>query len=46
MAVRPVRNPSVGTYMFEVRGTPAGSTAESQYLGIGRLDFSRSSLGK
>lgn len=46
MAVRPVRNPSVGTYMFEVRGTPAGSTAEGQYLGIGRLDFSRSSLGK
>ncbi|WP_299411258.1 DUF2808 domain-containing protein [Acaryochloris sp. IP29b_bin.148] len=46
MAVRPVRNPSIGTYMFEVRGTPAGSTAESQYLGVGRLDFSRSSLGK
>ena len=46
MAVRPVRNPSVGTYLFEVRGTPAGSTVQSQYLGIGRLDFSRSSLGK
>ncbi|UJB70747.1 DUF2808 domain-containing protein [Acaryochloris sp. 'Moss Beach'] len=46
MAVRPVRNPSVGTYMFEVRGTPAGTTTKSQYIGIGRLDFSRSSLGK
>jgi hypothetical protein len=46
LRVRPVRNPSVGTYLFEVRGTPAGSTAESQYLGLGRLDFTQSSFGK
>ncbi|PZD73758.1 Serine protease Do-like HtrB [Acaryochloris thomasi RCC1774] len=46
LAVRPVRNPSVGTYLFEVRGFPEGEVKDSTYLGLARLDFVRSSPGK
>ncbi len=46
VAVRPVRNPSAGTYLFEVRGFPEGETAKGEYLGLARLDFVRGSLGK
>ena len=46
LAVRPVRNPSVGTYLFEVRGFPVGGATEGTYLGLARLDFVRGSLGK
>ncbi|MGF1601677.1 MAG: DUF2808 domain-containing protein [Thermosynechococcaceae cyanobacterium] len=46
LAVRPVKNPSVGTYLFEVRGFPAGESSAGVYLGLARLDFVHSSLGK
>lgn len=46
LAVRPVRNPSVGTYLFEVRGFPEGEAQDSTYLGLARFDFVRSSPGK
>lgn len=43
IAVRPVRNPSVGTYQFEATAFPEGETAKGQFAGIGRFDFYRSS---
>ncbi|QUY44040.1 DUF2808 domain-containing protein [Acaryochloris marina] len=43
IAVRPVRNPSVGTYQFEATAFPEGDTAKGQFAGIGRFDFYRSS---
>jgi hypothetical protein len=46
LAVRPVKNPSVGTYLFEVRGFPQGESAQGVYLGLARLDFVRSSVGQ
>lgn len=46
LAVRPFRNPSVGTYLFEVRGYPVGESAQGSYIGLARFDFVRGSLGK
>jgi Protein of unknown function (DUF2808)/Trypsin-like peptidase domain len=39
IALRPLQNPSPGTYLFEVRGYPEGSLAQNSYIGLGRLDF-------
>jgi Protein of unknown function (DUF2808)/Trypsin-like peptidase domain len=39
IALRPLQNPSQGTYLFEVRGYPEGSLAKNSYIGLGRLDF-------
>ena len=39
IALRPLQNPSQGTYLFEVRGYPEGSSAQNSYIGLGRLDF-------
>jgi hypothetical protein len=39
IALRPLQNPSSGTYLFEVRGYPEGSLAQNSYIGLGRLDF-------
>lgn len=39
LELRPLRNPTPGTYLFEVKGYPTGETARGQYVGLGRLDF-------
>ena len=43
IAVRPVRNPSIGTYQFEATAFPEGENAQGQFAGLGRFDFYRSS---